>query len=403
MSLLRIYAPLDTAPERCVWSLLDGRTAPVSGESTLAELPKLATKIQLVLRSADVLLTTARLPAGTKRLSEQVLAFALEEKTARDPDLNSVFRIGNPPENDVLAAVDKTALSRWQNALKGAGISAYDICCETLMLPLPERTWSLAWNGTEGFIRTSPLEGCTTDRGDRSTPPMSLELLIDHARMDGSLPTALTVYPSDADAVPDTGQWQKRLGIPVSIGSAWNWRSAPDDANVRLSREQQHWQLSGDLWRQLRPAMWISVAALALYTAALTADWIRLGAEHRSLRQGMESRFRALFPETVAVVDPALQTRRKLAETRHAAGLADASDFLPLVDKVASELKNLPADSIRVLTYENGRLTLEIRGIDAGATQRIVTALRQSGLAVDTQTSGSKSGASITTILVRAS
>lgn len=55
-----------------------------------------------------------------------------------------------------------------------------------------------------------------------------------------------------------------------------------------------------------------------------------LEGQKQKLNAAMESRFRAVFPDAVAVVDPSLQMRRKLAELRHGAGLPDDGDFLPI-------------------------------------------------------------------------
>ncbi len=135
--------------------------------------------------------------------------------------------------------------------------------------------------------------------------------------------------------------------------------------------------------RRLRPAAWIFGAALLVHAAALVMDWISLANEQRNLRQNMEARFRATLPDTVAVVDPVLQMRRKLAEARHAAGQPDGSDFLPMIDKAGTALKDLPAGSVRILSYENGRLTIELAATDEAAARRIVARLLQSGLSVD--------------------
>ncbi len=128
-----------------------------------------------------------------------------------------------------------------------------------------------------------------------------------------------------------------------------------------------------------------------------------LEGSQRSLRNGMEMQFRALFPESVAVVDPALQMRRKLTEARHAAGLVDGTDFLPLLDKATAALKSLPSDALRVMTYDQGRLTVELRVQDSGAIQRLINELQRAGLAVEAPANTSKSGSPTTIISMRES
>jgi general secretion pathway protein L len=132
-------------------------------------------------------------------------------------------------------------------------------------------------------------------------------------------------------------------------------------------------------------------------------DWMLLAGSQRALRNDMENRFRALFPDAVAVVDPALQMRRKLTEARHAAGEADSTDYLPLLDKAAPALKLLPSDALRVMTYDRGRLTVELRVQDAGSIQRFINELQRAGLTVEKPANASKTVSPTTIISMRES
>jgi general secretion pathway protein L len=121
----------------------------------------------------------------------------------------------------------------------------------------------------------------------------------------------------------------------------------------------------------------------------------------------MESRFRSAFPEALAVADPALQMRRKLAEARHAAGQTDSGDFLPMITNVAAALKQEPPGALRIASYENGRMTLELAGVEDAGIRRIMARLLQSGLLVDqgasTAPGSARSSRGTVVITVRAS
>ena len=106
----------------------------------------------------------------------------------------------------------------------------------------------------------------------------------------------------------------------------------------------------------------------------------------------MEARFRAAVPDAVAVADPALQMRRKLAEARHAAGVADGGDFLPLIERVAAGTNGFPAGSVRVASYESGRVTLELSVADEALLNRVVARLHDAGLGVDTVVTAARPG-----------
>ena len=409
MSLLRIYASLRDAPQQCQWALLSDGREPVAGQGSLAQLPQRAERVQLVLPASDVLITRAKLPQSAKRHSGSVLAFAVEEETLGDPDANQVSWLGSAADSDVLAVADRQGLKAWHDALEVAGIGEYEVHCESLMLPLATGEWSLAWDGREGFVRTSEIEGGASDCGDRETPPMSLRLMLDEAKARIEAPKAIALHlcanaPDAAAAeAPDLDAWQRKLGIPLRLGRPWDWRRAPPESGVSLAQERQRWRLLPGTLQRLRPAAWLLAIALAVHALALVADWMRLAREQRGLRTQMEARFRSAFPDAVAVADPALQMRRKLTEARHAAGQTDSGDFLPMIEKVAAALKEVPAGALRIASYESGRMTLELAAVEEGGVRRVVARLLQSGLRVDAAPAGARPGGSTTVLTVRSS
>ena len=398
MSLLRIYCSLRDAPQRCRWALLGEGREPVVGEGTLAQLPQRAARAQLVLSAAEVLITRARLPQAARRRAGTVLTYAVEDEIVGDPDANQVSWLGAVGDADVLAVADRQGLKAWNDALDAVGIRGYEVHCEILMLPLIPGEWSLAWDGHEGFVRVSELEGTATDRGDASSPPLSLRMMLDEAKSRGEAPASIAVYPGTAQTPLEIEAWQRALGVALRRAEPWDWRSAPAEAGISLAQQRARWRLPSGTLSRLRPAAWIAVAALSVHALALVVDWARLASEQRGLRTRMETRFRAAFPEAVAVADPALQMRRKLAEARHAAGQPDSGDFLPMITSVANALKQLPPGGLRVASYESGRMTLELAGIEDAGLRRIVTQLEQSGLQVDRGAPARAGGAAVITV-----
>ena len=387
MSLLRIFCPLPDPPQRCHWAFADGGVEPVTGEGPLAQLPpqllRRAERIQLVIPAAQVLITRAQLPHSPGRRSGSLLAYAVEENTASEPDANQVSWLGSADGADVLAVVDRQGMENWRDALGAAGLRGYEVHCETLLLPWATGEWSLAWNGRDGFVRTGKFEGAATDCGNRESPPLALRLMLEEAQARNARPTSIALYTTLPGTAPDIEAWRRELGFAVRFAGTWDWRTAAPGAGVSLAQERQRWRAFTGAAARLRPAAWILGAALAIQAVALVIDWTSLANEQRALRLQMESRFRAVFPDAVAVAEPALQMRRKLAEARHAAGQSDSGDFLPLIEQVAAAAKELPAGAVRAVSYEDGRMTLELSAVDEASVRRIVARLLQSGLSVD--------------------
>lgn len=399
MSLLRIYGSLLEQPQHCQWALVNDNREPVAGEGRLADLPQRVERVQLVIPAAQVLITRARVPHGARRRAGSVLAFAVEEQTAGEPDANQVSWLGSVGDEDALAVVDKGGLERWRHALGAVGIRVDEVHSETLLLPIRAGEWSVAWNGREGFVRSGEFEGAATDCGDPESPPLFLRLLLEEEKTRSTGPTSIALYITTPDAVPDITAWQRELGVDLRIAGKWDWRTASPDAGVSLTQQRQRWRVFSGAAKRLRPAAWILGAALTLHALALVTDWTLLAGEQRASRQQMEAQFRTAFPDAVAVVDPALQMRRKLAEARHSAGLSDSSDFLPMIEQVAAATKELPAGAVRAVSYEGGRMTLELAINEEAAVPRIVARLLQSGLSVD-KSSASARAASATLVLI---
>jgi general secretion pathway protein L len=248
-------------------------------------------------------------------------------------------------------------------------------------------------------VRTGELEGAATDCGDRQAPPLSLRLMLEEVQARSAGPSSIAIYPTSPEAAPDIAAWQSELGIALRMAGTWDWRTVPPGAGVSLAQERQRWRLFSGAALRLRPAAWILGGALALHAVALVVDW-SLANEQRALRQQMESRFRASFPEAVAVVDPALQMRRKLTEARHAAGQSDSGDFLPMIEKVMAGTKDVPAGGLLVLSYESGRMTLELAATEEATVNRIVTRLTQSGMRVERSAASKRPGGATTVITV---
>lgn len=361
------------------WVVFD-RGKPVAAGAADDVMPRGVRRVELVVAAADVLLARTHLPQSARARTPAALAYAAEEQTVADAESQRVTWLGTHDGVDVLAIVDRGLLDRAMATLRACGIAQCDAYCETLLVPRAEGEWSVAWDGSEGFVRSGDIEGCAMDEGDASMPPLSLRLAVDEARDGGSVPQCIAVYGTDDDVAPDAHAWSRELGVPVRLAGLWDWRDAPLARVARFASESRALALS---FTRFKTAAAIAAAALGLHAAAATIDWARLAREESALERSMEARFRAAFPEAVAVVDPALQMRRKVADARHAAGRSDAADFLPVAARVAEAMKALPGGTLREAAYEGGRLRLRLAPMPDAALQSLLARLREAGLSVD--------------------
>lgn len=135
-------------------------------------------------------------------------------------------------------------------------------------------------------------------------------------------------------------------------------------------------------WPGMRPVALLLLALFLIEAIGTNIEWAMLTQERKVLTESMQRSFRSAFGEGNALVNAPLQMQRNLAEMRHAAGLPDEGDFLPLINLAAVRLNELPAGSVRSLHYETGRLDVDIKLARNEDFHKLQSVLQKSGLNV---------------------
>jgi general secretion pathway protein L len=390
MSILRIYfsSTWRDSSSPCPWGLCDEKGIVLeSGTAPLAAMPK--TKECIAIIAPDrVLSARAKLPPKSRRRWQEALRFVAEEFTLPDPESNHV--VPGPALADgyrMLAVVDKSWLKRIVEACRTANLSLRRMIPETFLPPVKPETWTLVWDGTNGFLRTGAASGMALDNGDTDTPPLSLQLNLNSAQNSSpaSAPSIIEVcfpqhIPEAERILPNWSLLNSRL----AIGAVWDWRHAtiPSEALNLLWGDFAPSTRVSELWPQFRPIALIMLAVLVAETLGANIEWAMLAQEKKTLTQDMERSFHTAFGEGHTLVNAALQMQRNLSELRHTAGLSDDGDFLPLLDAAAPTFASLPAGSLQGLHYEAGRLDADLKLTGKIDFQTLQQRLRNKGLGV---------------------
>jgi general secretion pathway protein L len=218
--------------------------------------------------------------------------------------------------------------------------------------------------------------------GGENAAPLALRLCLDTAPQ---LPRNIELrfvqdVPADQRKLP---QWSD-LQIPVVAGADWDWRRAaiPEDALNLLWGDFTPRAKIQEWWPKLRPAVFLLAAVLVVETVGSNLEWAMLVYEKNQLTKTMQRTFRATFGDTVTLVNPSLQMQRNLAEAKHAAGLSDTGDFLPLLNRASGSLAALPGGSVVAMHYESGRLDIDIKLARKADFLKLKQAMLSSGVGV---------------------
>ncbi len=371
MNILRIYFSVlwRDSSTPCPWALCDEVGLIVEqGISPLALMPKTRDCIG-ILASDRILHLTTMQPPGNKRRWQNALPFLVEEYALSDPD--DIHAIATPsPEAGkiVVSVVAKSWLKQIVAETTAAGLPLRRLISETLMPALKDDSWTLVWDGESGFLRTSPLTGLALDCGNLQSPPLALTLSL----VSGA-PVSIQLRFVEPAGHVEMPSWP----LPLALGKSWDWRCAPIAADIPnlLQGDFAPPMRLFDGLSKLRPALFILLAVLVIEVFGTHLEWIMLANEKRVLTRNMEQVFHGTFGEDSELIDAPLQMQRKRAALRHAAGLADNADFLPLLDKSVSAL----GTDVRGINYESGKLELDIKLANAAALHSLERKFQMDG------------------------
>jgi general secretion pathway protein L len=386
---LRIHltAHWQDVASNCNWVLLDDAGAQRdAGTSPLAAMPHADEAIAIVA-SDRVLTTAAELPRLKRNKLETALPFLLEDRLLDDASTVHVTPGKKLADGrTVLYALDKEWLSRFLAACASAKLRLRSVVPEFCLLPQRGDEWSVAWDGTQGFMAMNGQMGCALDQGGNSRMPALLQLHLHRAP-----PSALRLFTLGNEmATPD---WDSRVPL-LFEQQLFDWRKAaiPSDTPNLLWGKFAPPPRIGELWLVLRPALMVLLLLFCVEAALSNIEWAVLAHEKRQLSNAMTDTFRESFGSDAVVVDAPLQMRRNLAHLRHAAGVSDEADFLPLLERFSAATDDLPGRLLNTVRYENGKLDVEMQLSGAHAIDDLRRRMAEAGLStqlMDTRTAGS--------------
>lgn len=384
MSQLRIFLTHEwqDASSACEWVVVDDALSILqSGRSNLASMPKADDCIAIV--AAQLVLCIAHtLPKIKPSQLETALPLALEDKMLGDVGDQHVLPGAQTAEGKTLLyAMDKLYLRRFVDACAVAGQRLHRVVPEYCLLPAQRDEWALMWDGQQGWLAQDKYQGLALGQGDVRNAPAALPLLW---QMATTQPRSIRVHYAltSSDAQRVLPSWN---GLPLVQGSElFDWRNA----RVTEAMPNLLWGKFAPAMRvhewlpKIRPLLWILLLGLTIEALGYNALWWSLAHEKSQTLKAMDTVFQETFGQEVAVVDASLQMRRSLARARHAAGVTDDADLLPLLDRVSAELAAQVGSQVTALRYAEGLLDIDLKMLSRSALEAFQMSLSQQGLSV---------------------
>lgn len=372
-----------------------GIDGPVVTRGALADAVTAASGAQVVVLvpSARLLFTHAKVPTQNRQKILKALPYALEDQLAEDVD-NLHFALGNRgPDGDLsIVVVAREQMLAWQEQLRVVGLNSDYWVPDILALPRQPQAWSVFLESNIGLVRTGDAQGfaseienlhaflgfAVTEAGE--AVPTAIDIWDSGAT--GDIPALTHVIPNAEVRLQDGP-----IELLALVARGFDARTVFNLLQGDYSRKEQ-W---GKRWRPWRLAASLAAVLVGLQLAMTVSENIALGRQNDELRAQINQTYKEAFPDAKNVVNPKVQMQRKLAELRGGGQNSVGAGFLVLVATTGSALKSTPGLNLRNVRYKNGELDVEVEVPSLQTLDQVKQLLSsQRGLSVELQSAASK-------------
>lgn len=350
------------------------------GSLTEAAMEATGRRVVVLVPAADLFLTRAVVPTGSRPRARKAVPFAVEEQVAEDIEtLHFALGTRDADGHWPVAVIAQARMDAWLEQLHEAGILPDRFLPEPAALPLAPGGASLLLEEDRILLRDQPW---SAQSATRDTLPWLLELLMarNESGIDlqvwhcgGDLPVWMEPVSARIEPCPDGP-----LGVlACGLESADH---AIDLLQGAYSRKEQY----GQLWRPWRAAAALLVAGVLLSAVQHGVNYARLKTESAELTAQIEQVYKRVFPQG-RVVNPRVQMEQQLNMLRQQQG-AGGNDFLSLIAQMGEVLTGTAGLELGGINFRDGRMDLELTANDVQTLDRLKQQLsEQGGLSVEIQ------------------
>lgn len=335
--------------------------------------------VVLVMPAAEVLLTSARLPATSERNISAALPFAVEEQFA-DSVEDLYFAHGRrDSDGDIpLMVVRRELLDERLLQLDNAGIRVSSVVPETLLLPQQNGHWTILAERDCLVLRYGPHAGLGIERSAAST---ILPLLLEECSAEE--PPLIQLWAPEEEA--ELADRLRSLGFSIEqmdkVESGFQVFEMPAGGRLQLDlmRDVERHNDQGSFpFRSLWPAAAMLLLALAVHVGVSGYRYWSLEQEQNRIAADMQQLFKSSFPEVQRVVDPVAQAKQLLEKRRQAHGQG-ADPLLDILYQVGGALRRDVSLRLTGLDYEQGVMRIQMRGKTVGRIEGFKQRLEKGG------------------------
>ena len=344
------------------WVLLDERDRVLQqGHSEPAHWPA-AARTEVVLGGAQVVWLRTRLPRGARRDERRLLAYALEERLAGDPDAQHLT-VGARTRDDAGQQVDvlviaRTRLKALLAQLQALGRAPARVVAEVESAPADADGWTLSLGPSGGgWLKCAPADPDACMPVDPDSAAVLIGRALAQARSANREPERLHLRLAPGVQAPDAALLSADL--PLVCHTDQPWWAAVNQGSDLLQGEFASAGGRTEAWRAYRWPVRLAVAALLTLALADLGQILWQRQQLAGLQARIERIFAGALPQQ-PLIDPPRQLARHADQQRGAQGQLREQDFLHLMQAAADALGTAAPGAIVASQYKTGRLELTL-------------------------------------------
>ncbi len=340
---------------------------------TIADAAHAAEGLRVVVLVAGIecLLTSVHIPGRNRQKLLRAVPFALEEQLSDEVE-RLHFALGgvNADGDWSVAVINRDFMDRLAAVLDTTTMDVQQVIPEVLAVPLMENEISALVIDDIVLVRNGPTSGYAIDSENLDT---MLAMQLDEAAVPLRLIVRPDIQPPVVDAYPGEIIEQYYSDDPLFI-----FAQGLDNQSINLL--QGAYSRSGDwsrVWKPWRATAALLLAGILVSLVAMGVDYYRLGRESEALQARIEQTFLAAVPDTKRVVNPRVQMQQTLDRLQGDTG--GSANFLALLGKTGSVLKDVQGIELGGISFRAGRLDLDLKIPNLQSLDQLKQALVGSG------------------------
>jgi general secretion pathway protein L len=382
--------PIDRGPAECEWVGVDAhgvRTGP-AGRGALADAAAAqgGRRLLVLVPGEDVTLAAPELPTkGAARL-QKLVPFALEEHLATEVEAMH-FAIGRGDDGALeVAAVERTRLRGWLDALGAAGLVPAALAPDALALPANPAHVVVLLDGGRLLVRR-PGRLPLTLQAMPLAAALSVAGLPRPAGDAPVVPPHVILYCTPADWAAAEAVFESlrpelaSLNVQLLADGALGLLAAGAVASPPLSLLQgpfavrEGWAAQ---WPRWRVAAGLVAALLVVHVATVGVEWWRLRQDEARLDQQLHALGAEALPDVQNLAR--LPSLRLAVEGRVRKSRAAATEgLLGTLGALGAAVHAAPGAELQSLSYRDGTADLLVDAPDVGTLDRLQEAARGRG------------------------